>query len=206
MLTGNFNEQLCMAWNMRKTHGTSHFVMLHGDISPQHAYADTLLDILSQTGADVVSAIVPIKGKDGYTSTAYGERLPNGKPITTKLTMRDVFKLPETFGIEDTPWPDKALLINTGLMAFRLDPWVREFLLDEPFGFENWCEENEDGEIQSHALTEDWRFGLWLHKHGLKAVATRRVKLSHWGVMPYGNDSPWGNPELNAIQEEAVVA
>jgi hypothetical protein len=206
VLPANFNEHLCAAWNLRHKQGTTHFLMLHGDIVPQNGYADILIDELDATGADVISAVVPIKSMKGQTSTAYGERLPNGRPVHVKLTMQDVFALPETFGIEDTPWPDKVLLINTGLMAFRLDPWVREFLLDESFGFETWCEENEDGEIHSQALSEDWRFALWLAKHGLKVVATRKVKLEHWGPMPFGNTSPWGDPAYNAIQQEAAVA
>lgn len=190
---------------MRKTHGVTHFAMLHGDISPQRDWFDLLIDELAATGADVVSCVVPIKSMKGQTSTAYGERLPNGRPVHVKLTMHDVFALPETFGIEDTPWPDKVLMINTGLMAFRLDPWVREFLLDESFGFETWCEENEDGELQSQALSEDWRFGLWLAKNGRRAVVTRKVKLNHWGPHPFSNDSPWGDESLNAIQEEAAA-
>ena len=206
VLPANFNEHLCAAWNFRKKHGTTHFVMLHGDISAKRGYADALLDELEASGADVISAVVPIKCPTGETSTAYGGRLSSGRPFTRKLTMHDVYKLPETFGIEDTPWPDKVLLINTGLMAFRLDPWVREFLLDESFGFETWCEENEDGDIHSQALSEDWRFSLWLAKHGLRAVVTRKIELDHWGIYPFGNRAPYGDQSLNAIQEEAAVA
>jgi hypothetical protein len=205
-LPANFNEHLCAAWNMRGSHGVTHFVMLHGDIAPQHGFVDILLDELRAANADVVSAVVPIKSAKGQTSTAYGERLPNGKPIHTKLTMHDVFALPETFGIEDTPWPDKVLLINTGCMAFRLDAWVREFLLDEPFGFETWCEENEDGKIHSQALSEDWRFALWLARNGLRAVATRKVTLTHWGPQGFCNDAAWGDPSLNAITEQEAIA
>ena len=206
VLPANFNEHLCAAWNLRKERGVTHFAMLHGDIAPQNFWFDVLLDELHASKADVISAVVPIKSLKGQTSTAVGERLPNGRPVHTKLTMQDVFQLPETFGIEDTPWPDKTLLINSGCMAFRLDPWVREFLLDESFGFETWCEENEDGQIQAHALGEDWRFALWLAKHGIRAVATRKVELNHWGMHAYGNTSPWGDPSLNAIQAEAVTA
>lgn len=205
VLPANFNEHLCAAWNLRESNGVTHFAMLHGDIAPQVGWFDVLLDELS-TGADVVSAVVPIKSMKGQTSTAYGERLANGRPVHTKLTMHDVFALPETFGIEDTPWPDKVLLINTGCMAFRLDPWVREFLLDESFGFETWCEENEDGKIQPQALSEDWRFSLWCAKHSVRCVATRKVQLNHWGAHPFGNASPWGDESLNAIQEAEAVA
>lgn len=206
VLPANFNEHLCAAWNLREANGVTHFAMLHGDIAPQPGWFDVLFDELAVTGADVVSAVVPIKSMKGQTSTAVGERLPNGKPMHTKLTMRDVFELPETFGIEDTPWPDRALLINTGCMAFRLDPWVREFLLDESFGFETWCEENEDGKIHSQALSEDWRFALWLAKHGYRAVVTRKVKLDHWGMHAYGNASPWGDAAFDAIKQEEVLA
>jgi hypothetical protein len=206
VLPANFNEHLCCAWNLRESNGVTHFAMLHGDIAPQHGWFDILYDELNATGADVVSAVVPIKSMKGQTSTAYGERLPNGRPVHTKLTMHDVFELPETFGIEDTPWPDKALLINTGCMAFRLDSWVRDFLLNESFGFETWCEENEDGRIDSQALSEDWRFSLWLAANGLRAVATRKVELSHWGAHPFSNNAAWGDPSLNAITTAEAVA
>jgi hypothetical protein len=208
VLPANFNEHLCSAWNMRESHGVTHFAMLHGDVDPQSGWFDVLFDELAATNADVISAIIPIKNHDGWTSTAIGHRLPNGKPWNQKLTMHDVFTLPETFGIEDTPWhgTGEHLLLNTGCMAFRLDPWVRDFLLGESFGFETWCEENEDGKVLPLCLSEDWRFSLWCAKYGLRSVATRKVKLNHWGPKPFGNGVPWGNPELNAIKQEEAVA
>jgi len=206
VLPENFNAHLCSAMNLREDKGVTHFAMLHGDIAPQSGWLDILLDEMHASKADIISAIVPIKGVDGWSSTAIGERLPNGRPKHRKLTMHDVFQLPETFGIEDTPWPEKALLINTGCMLFDISaPWVVDFLRAGGFGFDTWIEER-DGLFLSAAFSEDWRMSLWAAENGVRCVATRKVELSHWGMMAYSNTAPWGNPANNAIQAEAVTA
>lgn len=202
VLPENFNGHLCAAMNMREEHGVTHFAMLHGDIEPQTGWLDILLDELAASKADIISAVVPIKCNKGETSTAIGERLPNGRPKHKKLTMHDVFKLPETFGIEDTPWPDKQLWLNTGCMLFDINaPWVVDFLRAGAFGFETWIEER-DGLFLSCALSEDWRMSAWAADQGLRCVATRKVLLSHWGNHPFGNNAPWGQEKYNAIKSE----
>jgi hypothetical protein len=180
--------------------------MLHGDIAPQNGWLDILLDELAASKADIISAVVPLKSEKGETSTAVGEIKPNGRPKHRKLTMGDVMQLPETFGIEDTPWPDKQLWINTGCMLFDIRaPWVVDFLRSGGFGFDTWIEER-DGLFLSCAFSEDWRLSAWAAGRGLRCVATRKVQLNHWGMMAYGNQQAWGNPSLNSIQQEEAVA
>jgi hypothetical protein len=205
ILPENFNSHLCAAVNMDDPKCT-HFAMLHGDIEPQPGWLDILFDELWASKADVVSAVVPFKSMKGLTSTAIGERLPNGRPKHTKLTMADVAKLPETFGIEDTPWPDKQLWVNSGCMLFSIEsPWVKEFLRSGGFGFETWVEEHE-GRFISQAFSEDWRMSAWCAENGVKCVATRKVQLNHWGCHAFGNVGSWGDPQYNAIKESEVVA
>ncbi len=206
ILPENFNAHLCSAVNMRDDPFVTHFVMLHGDIEPQPGWLDVLFDEYWASKADVLSAVVPIKTMKGITSTAIGERLPNGRPKHTKLTLADIHSLPETFGIEDTPWPDKQLWINTGCMMFDCRaPWVTDFLRSGGFGFETWIEER-DGLFLSSAFSEDWRMSAWCAENGVKCKATRKVQLNHWGTHAFGNASAWGDPSLNAIKQEEVPA
>jgi hypothetical protein len=206
VLPENFNGHLCSALNMREERGVTHFALLHGDVVPQTGWFDILYDELCTSKADIISAVVPIKSIQGQTTTAIGERLPNGKPSHIKLTMHDIYQLPPTFGIEDTPWPDKALLVNTGCMAFALDsPWVIDFVHSGGFGFDTWIDEH-DGVFTSSALSEDWRMSLWAHEHGVRCMATRKVEVNHWGMHAFGNMTAWGNPERNAIKAEEVPA
>ena len=203
ILPENFNSHLCSAINMRDEPYVTHFAMLHGDIEPQPGWLDILFDELHASKADVISAIVPIKSAKGVTSTAIGERDASGRPRNTKLTMADIQKLPETFGIEDTPWPNKQLWLNTGCMLFDVRaPWVEDFLRAGGFGFETWIEER-DGLFLSAAFSEDWKMSNWCADHGVRCVATRKVQLCHWGCYAYNNQHVWGDEALDAIKETA---
>lgn len=205
VLPENFNGHLCAAMNMRHDRGVTHFAMLHGDIAPQNGWLDILLDELAASKADIISAVVPLKSEKGETSTAVGEIKPNGRPSHRKLTMGDVMQLPETFGIEDTPWPEKQLWINTGCMLFDIRaPWVVDFLRSGGFAFDTWIEKR-DGLFLSCAFSEDWRMSAWAASQGLRCVATRKVELNHWGSMAYGNQQAWGNPALNSIQQQEAA-
>lgn len=206
MLTGNFNEHLAAALNLRESHGVTHFAMLHGDIAPQHGWFDVLYDEMLASKADIISAVVPLKNDDGLSSTAIGERLPNGRPKHFKLTMGDCFNLPETFGIEDTPWPDKALFINTGCMLFDINaPWVMDFVRFGGWQVETWFEFPSADKVLACSFSEDWHMSLWAYEQGLRCCATRKVLLNHWGCKAYGNAAAWGNDALNTIKPEEAL-
>lgn len=207
VLPHNFSQHLCAALNARAEHGVTHFAMLHADIAPQVGWLDILMDELHATKADIMSAVVPIKhilGDGGYTSTAIAEPADRMHWQHFKLTMNDIFKLPETFGIEDTPWPGRVLLVNTGCMVMPIGV-AEQFAKAGGFRFETWIHEHE-GLFRPEAISEDWLMSRWAYDAGLKVRATRKVQLDHWGITPFSNTGPWGDPALNAIKEEAAVA
>lgn len=207
VLTHSFSDHLCEAINERDEHGVTDWAMLHADIEAQAGWVDILADERAASKADIISAVVPQKpyvGEGGATSTGVGKRLPNGRPECLRLSMHDVYSLPETFDITDTPWPEQALLINTGCMLMSVE--IAEMFADAGgFAFENWIE-IEDGRRVAKCLSEDWKLSLWAHEQGLKVAATRKVHLNHWGIKAFGNAAPWGDPRHNQILPQEAVA
>ena len=196
LLNYTFNRLWVAALNLRGA-GVTHFAMQHSDIRPAAGWADVLINELERTGADVVSAVVPIKDGRGVTSTGVrNARTGNNR----RLTMRQVFDLPETFGLEDLGGTDvmpegppeaNLLAINTGLWVCRVDvPWAEAFP-----GFRS-CDavRCRDGVFQACVVPEDWAFSEWLWRHDLRAVATRKVALVHIDDRgeTFRNDHAWG--------------
>ncbi len=123
----------------------SRFLMLHDDIVPEQFWMDKLLAELDETGADLISVVVPIKDSRALSSTALDD--PDDPwEVYRRLTMHEVGQLPETFtagdcwqkfpeseirgvsdfhGMKDVPWGQmRPLLLNTGCWACRFDrPW-----------------------------------------------------------------------------------
>jgi hypothetical protein len=185
--------------------GCEYFCMLHADVAPDAGWVDILIDELQAHQADVISAVVPIKNQMGLTSTALDLGDDEHKWKCRRLTMKEVFDLPETFSAKDTMLPDRALLINTGCMLFNLSsPWLRNF---PGFQVSDYiqpadCQEctgqtclkcgGHGWRFEVRSESEDWAFGRWLHRQGLKAVATRKVTLRHFGTAFFTNSVPWG--------------
>jgi hypothetical protein len=168
----------------------THFAMLHADVVPEPGWVDILVEELEKHGADVVSAVVPIKDSKGLTSTAV-EFPPDPFEVERRLTMTEVMRLPETFGIEDVGYRDgRALLVNTGCFIADLSkPWCR----DVCFTIRDDVQYTADGTPNVRCVPEDWGFSKWLHDRGAKVLATRRVKVHHHGGNDgYPNDSAWG--------------
>jgi hypothetical protein len=186
LLALGFNRLWCQALNERPAHGWTHFAMHHADVQAGPGWLDVLLDEMARVGADVLSAVIPIKDQRGITST--GVRDPRGGRIR-RFTMREVMALPPTFCAADTPFPDEWLMVNTGLWLAKLtEPWCEEVcfsVLDATF-------KDEDGLFKARALSEDWNFSGWCARKGLKVFATRAVAVGHHGKACYGNDSVWG--------------
>ena len=103
-----------------------------------------------------------------------------------RLTMKEVFDLPETFGAEDVGCP---ILLNTGLFVYDITkPWAESI----------WFESLErigkapDGQMIAQCLSEDWLFSARLQQvYGAKLYATRKVKLYH-DREEFTNAHPWG--------------
>jgi len=206
MLPRVFNMLWCEALNARKQYPISHFAMIHDDIAADMSldlgWLDILLDELERTGADVISAVVPIKDEKGVTSTAIETDDPWW---VRRLAMHEVFQLPETFSASDVPWnkDGRPLLLNTGLWLCKFDPaWVEKI----EFHFYNRIVRMPDGEFMSQDQPEDWDVSRQFHALGLKCVATRKVPLVH-GLPHWHNKSAWGTwpTDLAYLQSRRVL-
>jgi len=180
-----FNILWSQALNARSEHAITHAAMLHDDVVPDDGWLDVLLEEMERTGADMVSAVVPIKSGHGLTSTAVDA---DGAPwIVKRLTMAEVCNLPETFGLEDVGYGSQ-LLLNTGLWVCRFtEEWVEQVAFKDHARIVKL----PNGEYQSQDISEDWCWSRQLNDLGLKLMATRKVGLHH-ERQEFHNRSPWG--------------
>jgi len=183
-LTRNFNSLLCMALNGKIF---SHFCMIHGDVITRDAgWLGKMLAIMQETCADILSVILPIKGQKGLTSTGYCKE--ETVPLTIKrLTMKEVFALPETFAHEH-------LVVNTGLMLINLQaPFMSHVGRGLCFRVTDQIVYDKGGKLQTVGSPEDWLWSLDARGLGAKIYATRAIKADHCGgSMMYPNHEPFG--------------
>jgi hypothetical protein len=194
-----------MLYAQAQYQGYDYFAMLHTDIAPEAGWVDRLWQVMVEHDADVVSAVSPIKSAEGLTSTAID--LSRGPEVrdwhVRRLTMREVMTLPETFSQADTVAagmnPDnRLLLVNTGCMLVDLHkPWVRETnehgdLLCY-FSIRDGIQITR-GRYDVRVIPEDWNFSRMVQQTSslAKVLATRAVKLRHWGDHGFDNYSAWG--------------
>lgn len=184
-----FNLLLCDALNARREYPVTHLAMLHDDVCPEPGWLDVMLDELEASGADFLSAVVPIKNGAGLTSTAVD--MVGAPWVVRRLSMKEVFDLPETFTLADIPWVGaERLLVNTGLWITRLDTWAeRIFPRDNATGKSRQADlfftdrariiQAPDGEYLAEDISEDWDFSRQLDALGVTVAATRKVPLYH---------------------------
>lgn len=210
LLAYNFNQMWCEALNMRKTHGISHFAMLHDDVIPMDKnWLGTLSNEIVSTGGDVVSVVVPLKGHTGLTSTAQEEDhdiecagliMPTGRLEIKKFkdswacrrfTMQEIFNLPETFTLPN-------ILINTGcFIADIRKPWAERVV----FTIMDMIVKQPNGRFSPVVLSEDWNFSKQVRREGGIIYATRKVEVSHRGMNDYVNNVPWGTERHDPLWE-----
>lgn len=183
LLAYGCNQLWCMA---RAQKEADIFMMLHADVVPQQDGLVRMVEEFLALGADVLSAVVPIKNPEGLTSTAIGDPSDEWVP-PRRLTMHEVMALPETFCSDDVE-PGKPLLVNTGLMLANLRrPWVK----DAYFTIRDKIIE-VNGELTPLVIPEDWGFSRMVYDAGGAVYATRKVKVQHIGHAAYPNDHAWG--------------
>lgn len=186
-----FNKLYCEALDLRDKGEVTHFLMLHSDIVPEIYFIDKLHEVMERTGADVVSAVSPIKDRFGLTSTALEQKVGDrddewGGP--RRLTMREIMRMPPTFTAPN-------LLINTGLMLVDLrKDWADKvfFHFDDRIGMYR-------GKRVPQMKPEDWNFSRDARKLGAKLFATREVKLTHRGQQDFPNSVAWGEMETDTL-------
>ena len=179
-----FNFLWADALNSRKTHGITHFLMIHADIVPiaGQAWLKTLLEEMEVMGADILSVVAPIKNTDGLTSTGIRFGAPFHPWMVKRYTMKEIFELPETF-------THPQLVVNTGMMLVDIrKPWVEKIF----FHIKDDMIRHEDGNFEPIVFPEDWNFSEEAKALGAKVFATRKVRIEHHGAQIFPNDAPWG--------------
>jgi len=197
LLASNFNQLWCEALNLvNEGKRVDYFAMLHDDIGAEDGWLDSLIAELEAQELDVLQVVVPIKDSRGMTSMALHKEGDNWMPHC-RLSMRDVFELPETFTSDDL---GRKLLLNTGCWVCKFNiEWAKRvhFEINDRIVFNRSCLR-----YQAQTEPEDWGFSRQLHEVGqgptshlppLKIGATRKVKIIHQGEVIVGNDSPWGS-------------
>lgn len=201
LLNFNCNRLLARALSLRKEQGFKWFAMLHADVEVGPPWLDTLIDMANQHGADMLSAVIPIKGPSGLTSTAIYNRDEGGQHM--RLTLRQVNSpgFPEVFDVNGAvdalkplvPEPLRArlvasrLLVNTGCMILRLDqPWSHtlEFCCEDAIEFVN------DAWVAT-VLPEDWVLSLQVAQNGGKVMAAK-MPCTHVGTERFPSDGTYG--------------
>jgi len=192
LLCKTFNELWARALTGRRLHGFTHFIMCHADVVPEPRFKSKLLEEIERLGADMVSAVVPIKDHRGLTSTA----IDLGETRRRRLTMTEVYALPETFNFADVNrafyMPEaRGLLLNTGCWIADLrKPWVEKMF----FRQQDWIEyDAHENSATIQTIPEDWDWSRRLNDLGCSLYATRKVMLQHRGDMNYDNSRPWGS-------------
>ena len=189
--TANFNRLWCWALNAARNGKVDYFAMIHSDIEPGEYWLDPLIDELEANGLDVLGVVAPIKDPRGLTSIAVAHESGDPFRIRNRLTMHEVFRLPETFTSEDVGGP---LLLNTGLWVCKFDmTWapnvfftVNDRIMIEP-----------NGDYVAQVEPEDWFASRLFHELGLKIGCTRRIPIAHRGTTAYGTESPWGTDQFD---------
>lgn len=200
LLASNFNTLWASALN-EKVNGTDirHFAMIHDDIGACDYWLDMLLEEMESNDLDVLGVVSPIKGPQGLTSIALDDPDTQWHP-KCRLTMHEVFRLPETFTASDTGHP---LLFNTGLWVCRFGDWAGKvhFTINDRL----WFDEVENM-YKVGVESEDWYFSRRCNELGLKIGCTRKVRVDHKGSFNFPNWCPWGTQKHDqSLIEESVI-
>lgn len=189
LLACNFNQLWCYTLNrVHNGERVDYFAMLHDDIGPETFWLDKLIDELEAQELDVLGVVVPIKDPHGRTSIAIHHEGDNWSP-ECRLTMRDVFQLPETFTSDDLG--GQKLLLNTGCWVCRWDQqWCKKvhFTINDRIVFDI-----PQNRYRPEVESEDWFFSRLLNDIDLRIGATRKIAVAHQGEIDFLNTYAWGS-------------
>lgn len=188
LLGQNFNALWCWAINMAQAGvKVDYFAMLHSDVEPEEFWLDKLIEEMERHELDVLGVVVPIKDENGMTSIALARQDGYSWRPQCRLTMKEIYDLPETFTEDDVGLP---LLLNTGCWVCRFNPkWAKKvhFEINDCIRYDR-----RRKLYVAEVEPEDWNFSRQCHRLGLKLGVTRKVKLTHCGTFQFTNDHAWG--------------
>lgn len=192
-----FNALWVEALNLSEAGECELFAMLHADSDPEPFWADVLVEEMERTGADWISVVSPIKDHRGLADVAIAD--PDD-PWTClrRFTMRELVQLPETVDAAALGYPGACLLQGDGCMVADLRRPVfhqtdASGQAQVCFNFPTQVLRGPDGRWTRRRESEDWYFSRRLWEAGGRAVATRRVKMRHWGAYGFKNWCAWGS-------------
>jgi len=201
LLALNMNHLWCRALNaVHRGERVDYWAMQHSDIEPLPGWLDELVEELEDKKLDVLGVVAPIKDQEGKTSIALAHESGDPFRIQCRLTMREIYRLPETFTSEDVGHP---LLINTGLWVVKWNQaWCQQvhFTVNDEIVF-NETKQCYEPQVES----EDWFISRAFHALGLKVGCTRKIELGHRGPMVFGNHQPWGALEFDKYHVDKSV-
>lgn len=202
LLAQNFNACWCIALNeCLRGHRIDYFAMLHADVEPQDYWLDMLVEELEAKNLDVLSAVIPIKDAKGLTSIALERPVPDTWRPLCRLTLREIYQLPETFTSDDVC--GYRLLLNTGCWVCRFDPsWAARifFTINDRIVFNTKL-----NGYQAQTEPEDWNFSRQCRAWNLKIGATRKVSIKHGGDAHWPNHAEWGQWTFDEQYVESSV-
>lgn len=199
----------------RENPAITHFLLMHADVRPEPGFITKMLAIMEARRADVVSVCIAMKDKAGLVSTGANVKFDGGKLYRRRLSTTELQKLPATFETGDVArlWNLEAwqvqLIVNTGLMLVNLAaPWVEAVDENEQLRV---CFQSVDVIFRrdekwfGYCESEDWFYSRKVDECGGKIVATRELKVEHFGNYAYSNQEVWGDPVDKAgLWPEAV--
>lgn len=187
LLAMNFNILWCKALNMRRQGiPIKYFAMLHDDLGPEDLWLDKLIAELEANDLDMLGVASPIKDENGLTSIALDMPGETWRPLC-RLTMDEIYRLPETFTEKDTGHP---ILLNTGCWVCRFDQeWNDKvyFTINDRIIFDK-----QKDCYQPQVESEDWFFSRLCHEQGVRIGCTRKINMAHRGEMDFPNNVGWG--------------
>ena len=188
LLACNFNRLWCHALNrVHRGERVDIWGMLHDDVGPETFWLDKAAAILEEYDLDVLGVAVPIKDDHGRTSIAIHHEGDNWSP-ECRLTMHDLFELPETFTSDDLG--GQKLLINTGCWVVKWNQeWCRKihFTINDRIVFDV-----PHNAYRPEVESEDWFVSRLFHELGLRIGCTRKIAVAHAGHKDYLNTFAWG--------------
>lgn len=193
-------QNMNILWTWALNEGCDYFAMLHADVQPPLGWLDVLIDEMETKGLDVLGVAVPIKDQRGLTSLAMAHESGDPWRVHGRLTMTDIYRLPETFTSDDLGYP---LLLNTGCWVCRFNPeWAKQvhFTINDRIVFNT-----KTNKYHTQVEPEDWFISRLFHELNLRVGATRKIELGHRGAAVYGNHKPWGTDEYDTQSLTASV-
>lgn len=190
LLTFNFNYAWCKFinedWDL--------FAMQHSDMAPVgDKWLHALRDAMGER-FDVIHAPAMIKDDRGITSTALGKRHHAYGPLR-RLHVEELRKMPQPFGFQEAvnllgrsdgqggEWD--CLMPNTGcLMVRRTEKTIKfhGFKQSDKLVFD------DAGKATPATESEDWNFGRWCARNGVRVGGTLQVITRHFGMREFRTD------------------